>query len=71
MESIILQFRSIDELWAFRIEALIYFIDMDKENYVLTCKCSSAHIELAVKKYKASVVVGNASLDELNTIRTV
>ena len=54
---ITLQFKSLNDLWAFRIEALIDFIEMDNENYTLTCRCPQADIELAVKKFKASVVV--------------
>lgn len=52
-----LQFRSPDELWAFRIEALIDFIRMNKDMNLLTCQCSPQQVQLAVAKYRASVVL--------------
>lgn len=55
--AITFQFQSLDDLWAFRIEALIYFIDMDKNENTLTCKCSPEHIRLAVSKYKAVILL--------------
>jgi hypothetical protein len=58
---ITLQFRSLDDLWAFRIAALISYIEMDKENCILICKCSHEYLQLAVKKYGASVIVAASS----------
>lgn len=52
-----LQFRSPDELWAFRIETLIDFIKMNKDLNLLTCQCTPRQVQLAVIKYRASVVL--------------
>lgn len=54
---ITLQFKSLDDLWAFRIGELIHFIEMDHNECILTCRCSVQQIEMAVKKYKATVVL--------------
>ena len=55
--SITLQFQSIDDLWAFRIEALVYFIAIDPTSATLTCKWSQQYLQLAVSKYKAHVLL--------------
>jgi hypothetical protein len=52
-----LQFPSMDDLWAFRIEAMIGFIDLDKERNLLICRGTTKQIELAISKYGASVVI--------------
>ena len=55
--AVTLQFQSLDDLWAFRIDALIYFIEMNQAQITLTCKCSQQHLQLAVSKYKAEVLI--------------
>jgi hypothetical protein len=55
--SITLQFQSLDDLWAFRIEALVYFIAIDPASVTLTCKCNRQHLQLAVSKYKAHILL--------------
>jgi len=57
MEEITLQFRSLDDLWAFRIDALISFIGMNADKLLLTCRCSKASMQLALSKYKAIVFI--------------
>jgi len=54
---ITLQFKSPELLWNFRIAALIDFLEMDAAKCLLTCDCSAQQLELAVKTYKAIVVV--------------
>jgi hypothetical protein len=54
---ITLQFRSLDDLWAFRIAALITVVEMDQVHITLTCTCSKAAMDLAVSQYKASVIL--------------
>ena len=54
---ITLQFKSTDLLWNFRIAALIDFVEMDAAKCRLTCECSVQELELAVKTYKAIIVV--------------
>lgn len=60
---ITLQFKTMDDLWAFRIEALINFTGMNKEKCLLGCKCSAQNMQLAIEKYKAIVVVGAVKME--------
>jgi hypothetical protein len=57
MIEVVFQFSCADDLWAFRIEALVDFVSMDKDKNVLVCMCLSQHVELAKSKYKAVVLV--------------
>ena len=61
---IMIKFRSLDELWSFRIETLIDFIEMDRESCTLTCRCFQRQLQVAVKKYGARVVVGEVREEE-------
>jgi hypothetical protein len=60
-EEATLQFISMDDLWAFRIETMVDPVDMDKDRNILVCKCSSYHLKLAISKYKAAVLVNQKS----------
>lgn len=57
-----IQFPSLDDLWSFRIEALIDYIEMDKEKCTLTCRCTQKDLELAIGKYRAGVLVGELNV---------
>lgn len=63
MITVMLQFPSLDELWAFRIEAMVVFVDMDKSRNLLICRCLQQHVRLAKSKYHATVMV-NENADE-------
>lgn len=63
--NVTLQFTSMDDLWAFRIEALIGYVNMDKDRNILTCRCTAQHVQLAISKYKASIVVRQSTNEAL------
>jgi hypothetical protein len=57
MTEVMLQFRSADDLWAFRIEAMVVFVDMDRDRNLLICRCLQQHVRLAISKYQATAMV--------------
>lgn len=57
MVEVVFQFSSADDLWAFRIEALVDFVGMNKDTKLLVCRCLPQHMELAISKYKAVALV--------------
>ena len=55
-EKVILKFATVSSLWSFRLEINAQVFEMNLQQLSITCECSKQQIELAVNKYKASVV---------------
>ena len=55
-QKVILKFATVSSLWSFRLEIHAQAFEMNFQQLSITCECSKQQIELAVTKYKASVV---------------
>lgn len=51
-----LQFPSIERLWKFRLEIRSDDFEMNLNDRTIICRCTDKDIELALDKYKGSVV---------------
>lgn len=55
-QKVILQFRSVKDLWAFKKEANPVFVVLDAHVKLIICECTDENITLAKEKYKAEII---------------
>ena len=55
-EHVMLQFLSLDDLWAFKFEVDANFFEMNPRLRTIVCDCTKEEIDLAIKKFNAIVV---------------
>jgi len=61
-EKVTLKFSSLQNLWAFKSEVETLRCEINPANLTLTCECTKEHIELAIKKYDAIVVIAKQQM---------